>query len=68
MGLRKIFETKGDVAKKDLGKLASEGLMIFFVTYYDLSSSYNVVKVTKLRKLKSEASIWSKSHISIGLL
>jgi len=40
----------------------------FFVTYYELSSLYNVVKVTKLRKLKSEASIWSKSYISIGLL
>jgi len=38
------------------------------MTYYDLSSLYNIVKVTKLRKLRSEASIWSKLHISIWLL
>jgi len=38
------------------------------VTYYDLSSLNNIVKLTKLRKLRSEASIWSKLCISIGLL
>jgi len=34
MSLRKISGTKGDEATKDLGKLLSEGLMIFI---HDLS-------------------------------
>jgi len=43
-------------------------IFIRYLLWFIFFIQANIVKVIKLRKLRSEASIWRKLYISIGLL